>query len=354
MNDLKQPKKLLILYILDILRRYSDEEHALTQKQIGDILAREYSMKVNRKAVKANLLDLLDFGYEIEYSEVPRKSKTGEIESLCTDFRLVHDFSPEELMLLSDAVLFSLSIPSSHRKELLNKIKKLGSEYYPGKAGAVRAVSGDAENRQFFYTLGVIREALSKRLKVRFHYARYGADKRLHKKERRGAPVEYLVDPQNTCIKNGRYYLIGNAEGIEDIFHFRIERICDIALTSLPAEPAEKSGAFSDPSNVLEYTSEHLYMFGGESVSAILRVDEDIISDVVDWFGKDVTFFNKTEKGADARVVANATSIKYWALQYCRGAEVLEPLFLRKAVSDALFDGLSKYTPEVRTSASGA
>ncbi|MBQ7623728.1 MAG: WYL domain-containing protein, partial [Clostridia bacterium] len=101
MNDLKQPKKLLILYILDILRRYSDEEHRLSQKQIADILAREYSMKVNRKAVKANLLDLMDFGYEIEYSEATRTSKAGEAETLCTDFRLVHDFSPEELMLLS-------------------------------------------------------------------------------------------------------------------------------------------------------------------------------------------------------------------------------------------------------------
>ena len=31
----KQPKKLLILNILDILRKYSDEDHRLSQREIG-------------------------------------------------------------------------------------------------------------------------------------------------------------------------------------------------------------------------------------------------------------------------------------------------------------------------------
>ena len=34
----KQPKKLLILNILDILRKYSEEAHRLSQREIGEIL----------------------------------------------------------------------------------------------------------------------------------------------------------------------------------------------------------------------------------------------------------------------------------------------------------------------------
>ena len=34
MSDV-HPKKLLILYILDILQKYTDEEHTLSQKEIG-------------------------------------------------------------------------------------------------------------------------------------------------------------------------------------------------------------------------------------------------------------------------------------------------------------------------------
>ena len=47
----KQPKKMLTMNILDILKRYTDEDHRLSQKEIMDILEREYDMKVERKAV---------------------------------------------------------------------------------------------------------------------------------------------------------------------------------------------------------------------------------------------------------------------------------------------------------------
>ena len=68
----KQPKKMLILNILDILKRYTDEEHRLSQKQIADILEREYSMRADRKSIRRNLLNLMDCGYDIEYTETVR------------------------------------------------------------------------------------------------------------------------------------------------------------------------------------------------------------------------------------------------------------------------------------------
>lgn len=43
---------MIIINILDILKRYTDENHRLSQREIMDILEREYDMKVDRKAVK--------------------------------------------------------------------------------------------------------------------------------------------------------------------------------------------------------------------------------------------------------------------------------------------------------------
>ena len=54
----KSPKKLIIMNILDILKRYTDENHRLSQKEIQDILEREYDMTVERKAVNRNLMNL--------------------------------------------------------------------------------------------------------------------------------------------------------------------------------------------------------------------------------------------------------------------------------------------------------
>ena len=70
-----QPKKMLIINILEILQKYSDHNHRLSQKDIMDLLWRDYAMKVDRKAIKRNIMNLLDFGYNIEYKAVQRATK---------------------------------------------------------------------------------------------------------------------------------------------------------------------------------------------------------------------------------------------------------------------------------------
>ena len=107
----QQPKKLMIINILDILRRYTDKEHRLSQKEIAEILKNEYQMKADRKAVKRNLMNLIDFGYDIEYSETIRmtpNAKTGELEEnyILSDFYLRREFDDSELRLLIDSLLF--------------------------------------------------------------------------------------------------------------------------------------------------------------------------------------------------------------------------------------------------------
>lgn len=56
-------KKMLIMNILDILKRYTDEEHKLSQKQIMDILWSDYDMAADRKTVARNLSNLMAAGY---------------------------------------------------------------------------------------------------------------------------------------------------------------------------------------------------------------------------------------------------------------------------------------------------
>ena len=134
MSDI-HPKKLLILYILDILQKYTDEEHRLSQKEIQDILKKEYEMPVDRKAIKRNLLNLIEYGSGIEYREVSRKEifrkksvvsdedsldfedkGIPEDDLLWTDFYLKQKFTNEELRLLIDSLLFSKHIPYSQAK----------------------------------------------------------------------------------------------------------------------------------------------------------------------------------------------------------------------------------------------
>lgn len=134
----KQPKKLLIINILDILEKYTDENHRLSQKDIVDILKTEYTMNADRKSVKRNIMNLIDFGYEIEYSESVRmvpNPKTGELEEsyILSDFYLVRDFTDGELRLLIDSLLFSKHIPYSQCKELIEKLEGLSNQYFKSR-----------------------------------------------------------------------------------------------------------------------------------------------------------------------------------------------------------------------------
>ena len=123
---------MLTLYILDILERFSDEKHRLSQKQIQDILADEnekYRMSVERKAIKRNLEELIDAGYDIRY-EVRRRGTGEKANDILTDFYIERDFTNVELKYLIDSVVFSHHIPSAQKEDLIKKLEKLSNKYF--------------------------------------------------------------------------------------------------------------------------------------------------------------------------------------------------------------------------------
>ena len=79
------PKKMMILCILEILKKHTDEQHRLSQKEITDLLEKEYEMQVDRKSVKANLEDLMDFDSHINCSSSVRKDKNGKENTVYSD-----------------------------------------------------------------------------------------------------------------------------------------------------------------------------------------------------------------------------------------------------------------------------
>ena len=52
MNYTIPPKKMIIINILDILKRYTDENHRLSQKQIADILKKNIMLRLNEKQLR--------------------------------------------------------------------------------------------------------------------------------------------------------------------------------------------------------------------------------------------------------------------------------------------------------------
>ena len=340
-----QPKNMLIMNILEILKKHSDEEHRLNQKDIIDLLYSEYEMKVDRKAVKRNLMNLLDFGYELEYTETIRTNKKGEQEALYSDWYLVRDFTDAELRLLIDSLLFSKHIPYSQCKELIEKLEGLSNKYFKAKVKHIRNLPEKMpNNKQIFYVIEILDEAISKGKKVEFCYNDFDTDKKLHPRmSSNGKPRRYIINPYQMAATNGRYYLIANYDKYDNISHYRVDRISDIVILD---EPSKKQKDLSEAINLPKHMAEHIYMFSGENARVEMRIEKFLVGDVIDWFGKDVIFHNETETSVDVSVAANLKAMRYWAMQYANHVEVLRPEKLREEIKKDLLAAVEKYGDE--------
>lgn len=344
----KQPKKMLIMNILDILKKYTDENHRLSQKEIMDILEQEYDMKAERKAIKRNLMNLIDSGYDIEYSESIRMNKNGEEETFYTDWYLERNFSDAELRLLIDGLLFSKHIPYSQCKELIGKLEGLSNRYFKSRVEHILTLPDNApENTQLFYTIEVLDKAITKGQQVLLHYNEYGTDKQLHPRRRSdGAVREYVINPYQLVAVNGKYYLICNYDKYDDVSNYRLDRITDIKMLDTPVKPMKLVKGLENGLNLPKHMAEHIYMFTGESVPVVFKAKRYLLTELFDWFGKDMQFLEETENEVTVRVNVNLEAMRKWALQYAVHVKVVSPKKLVDMVKEDIKNAMEQYEEE--------
>lgn len=346
-----RPKKMMNMYIYDILRRNTDAEHPMTQREIQKRLESDYDMTVDRKAVKANLEDLINDGsYNIEYATKIRLTPnrlTGEVEKneVLTGFYYDNIFTDSELRLLMDSVLFSRSIPTNNKKEMLGKLKDLSNRYFKFSTANIQSYeSVDREmNRELFYTIEVLDEAISKGLQVKFLYNEYCADKKLHhRKNEDGEVREYIINPYTMAANGGKYYLICNYDKYDNISHYRIDRISNIEILDTPRKPKNQVEGLVGL-DVAKYMQEHIFMFGGKSIRAKFEMPSYLISDVLDSFRANVDFEDLGDGKVLASVKVNENDMRFWARQYASQIKIIEPKELVDMCKQDLANALALY-----------
>jgi len=342
-----QPKKISIIAILKILYEYSDAEHRLSAKDIIGYLWKDYGIKLDRKAVKRNLMDLWDFGYDIEYKETPKTNPRGEEEIIYSDWYINHTFDNSELRLLIDSLLFSKHMPNKQCKDLIAKLIGLSSVYFKDNVKHVHNLPDRVpRNPELFYTIAVLDEAIGKKKQVLFNYKEYGIDKKTYLKlNKDGAPVDYQINPYQMVATNGRYYLICNMDNHDGLAHYRVDRIANIKLLEKnPATPLRRIKGAEHGLDLPRHMAEHIYMYTGEGVRVKFLAYRNMITELVDWFGLD---FDVAEKDADMveiSVIVNEYAMFYWAMQYGPLVEVLSPKGLRDKLVKASAEMAEKYS----------
>lgn len=265
----KQKLKLPILARL--LLSESDEDHPL---QIGDLVEalEPYGIKAERKSLYDDMAALRELGMDVQYGKGKRLGwYVGK-----------RFFALTELKLLVDAVQ-SYKFISPHKSEaLLHKLKKLAGRHQARQLWRQVYVADRVKtmNESLFHTIDKLHTAIAGKHTVTFRYFDYGVGrKKVFRREGR----RYQVSPYGLLLDNGNYYLVGFDHQYGEPQHYRVDKMAELGVASLPWE-----GACAD-FNLASYAQKHLGMFRGREGQITLRCGNDLAGEILERFGQDVT-----------------------------------------------------------------
>ena len=325
--DSFEPKKLALLRIWQILQKYSDYDHPLTQDDIALHLENDYGIVIERKAISRNISLLKEAGIEIESRRAGSYLETREFED-------------SELKLLIDGVLCSQHINPRQSSDLIEKLCKLSNKYFRSHVKNIHTVKdwNKTENPALFYNIEMVDIAIEEGKQLQYDYNKYGLDKQLHKSSFQ------RVTPYQLILHNQRYYLMAYSGYWGNMVFHRLDRISNIRLYDKPAHPIREVPGYESGIDYKKIASTMPYMYTDEPERIEFVTESWMVDQVIDWFGKDIAV-RKTddENNVIISLWASPNAMEHWALQYLNYVEVISPTHLRDRIQGNLQNGLQKY-----------
>ena len=329
----EEPKKMALLRILQILQEKTDCDHILTQQQIIDILSERYGITLDRKAVAKNISCLKEADYDIVTTR-----KGAYLAS--------RKFDNYELHFLIDSITGNSFIRSNYTDELKEKIAGMGNEFFESHSEKIKLGNEQVqgENSEIFLNIENIYKAINDGVKIKFDYNYYKKDMHLHKVS------EHTVSPYKLIINNRGYYLLAYDDHVKPdgpLSFLRVDHMTNVR----PLEEKALS-IYRIPGLDRNHLEEYLmaarpYMFSDkpERIEMIVIDYDNMISQLVDWFGTDLTITDAGDDYGSLRVtlMASPMAMKHWAMQYMDQVQITDPPELRAAIIQDLQDALGKY-----------
>ncbi len=319
----KRNTKLKLLYLKEILEKYSDEQHVLNSNDIADRLENEYGLICERKSIYKDIEVLMDYGMDIIKTRTPKNGY----------FVASGSFELAEIRLLSDAVQAADFITKQKTKKLIEKIEGFTSIYQAEVLKRQVYIDNRAKstNESIYYVIDKLDEAIKSGKKVRFTYSRRKMDEKYAaRKETR----TFTLSPYALIWSNDHYYLVGNNEKYDNLMNVRIDRISQVEILEQNVRPMEEVCAYSHYFDAADYAAKTFNMFSGELQMIELKCSNDMIEQMFDRFGErintrradDTHFLLRTEASISAGLVS-------WIMQFGTDLEVIAPVQLKEMVA---------------------
>ena len=302
-----------IIYIFDYLSRYTDENKAVTIKDIQHHLANVCNLsRVNDVTIRRDLDRLTSAGNHIvKYSGEHNTAYYALIDK---------GFSFNEIRFIVDSISINKFLTSKQKRQLIKKFECMCSD-----AEIRQLISRITLNEKcspsldLLENLDLIHRLIADRRKINFEYGKYDTDKKIkyYKKKRDLLPVRVVYF-------NERIYLKCYNEADERWRIYRVDRMRsivggDISHTRLPKEK-KPEGFVTD-------------MFEPEYYETVtLKIRKYLLDDMMEHFGEYASIIRHTDDGESMSIsvrVGINRRVYLWVMKYGDGIELLSPSNLR-------------------------
>ncbi len=314
-----------IIYIYDVLKKYSDVNHILSVKDIIKYVKEEFNEEIEDRTIRRNIRVLIE-KLDIDI-ETFKENRQGY-------YLRTKDFEFSEIKMMIDLLHYSKFMEEAFSVEIAEKLKGLLSIYEQETINETENIEVYSKNiktinKDVLNNIEVLSNSIKSKTKVEFEYYKYDINKKLKlEKTKRVSPYAILCE-------NEFYYLIAYNEKFNELSYFRLDRIKNIKSTEIPNVKTNQS--------IKDFVQSSVYMFGGERAVIELKCDMLILDAVIEKFGTNIEIQKIDDNHFKVKLYVCPKGLKMWIMQYLNYVEVLEPTSIREELKNNLKEILKRY-----------
>lgn len=319
-----------ILYILNVLKKYSDEEHKLSISEIKSKVNEIYGEDIDPRTIRRNINLLIQkFGYDIStYND----NKIGYYISGDPET----DFEPGEIRAIIDTFSYSTFIEEKIAKEIIKKCRNLQTVYENEKIKNYKVYSPKAKttNMEVIKNIEDISNSIVNKNKIKFDYLKYRIEGDRIEKKIESKPV---VSPYAIIYDKQQFYMLGIKEGETEIFNYRLDRIKNLKALS------EKIKIKKSEKDIEKFARASVEVFSGEEIPIEAECDEILLEEVIEKFGKTAYIEPISKDRFKIKLAVNPFGFKLWAMRNLDLVTVKKPESLVEEIKEIIEDAKKRY-----------
>ena len=320
-----------ILYILNVLKKYSDEEHMLTAAEIQRKIKEIYDVEIDTRTIRRNI-NLLK--YKLDY-DISTREDNGKGYYINKDPET--DFEPGEVRAIIDNFSYANYIVPSVAKEIIKKCKNMQTVYENEKLKdyQIYSVNSKTENAEVIKNIEDISSSIYNNHKIKFEYWKYEITNKLEKQ----IVSTPTVSPFAIVYNKQEFYFIGIKDGQDKFYHYRLDRMKNVK------ELNEKITIKKTKAQIKEFAESTDEMFGGKKEEIEAICNKCLLNAIFDIFGKNVTIEKIPGNDENFKLIvdSNPMGFRMWAMRNIDMVEVIRPESLRNEMREIVENAIERY-----------